>query len=632
MSTPSEILNTYWGHQAFRPLQEEIIQSLLSGHDTLALLPTGGGKSICFQVPTMLKEGICLVVSPLIALMKDQVENLKAKGIAATTIYSGMSKREIDIKLDNCVFGKIKFLYLSPERLLSDLVKTRISYMNVCLIAIDEAHCVSQWGYDFRPPYLQIAKLRDLLPNVPLIALTATATNKVREDLVDKLAMRSPSVYVKSFARHNLSYVVYNLDDKLSKLLSVAQSLKGSGLVYVRNRRETVELANFLLRNQISADYYHAGLESTIRFAKQENWKKNRTRIMVATNAFGMGIDKPDVRFVVHMDLPESLEAYYQEAGRAGRDEKKAYAVLLCNNADIDYLNLKFDQNFPSIEEIKVLYQHLGNFFQLAYGAGKDLNMEFDIAAFCKQYQLSVPKTLASFKFLERDELISLSESTYHPSRLMFLLKYQDVYEFQVKHFQYDHFIKTILRSYGGALFEDYLKISESDLAQRCGLPYQQVIKFLIELDKIGVLSYLPQSDQPRIQFLSPRLDKNHLSIDQKFLNFRKEVFKSQIDAVIGYTRANRCRSTQLLSYFNEKNADKCGICDYCLKEKRIEHQQNYWDNIEYNIVTALQGNSLDLQQLLKAINTAGQQDKLDMIRQLLDAGKIKSDGHKYYL
>ncbi|HEX8607534.1 MAG TPA: ATP-dependent DNA helicase RecQ, partial [Pedobacter sp.] len=407
----AELLKRYWGFDDFRPLQDEIIYSVLNGSDTLALMPTGGGKSLCFQLPALAKDGICIVISPLIALMKDQVEHLKAKGIEAVAIYAGMGKREIDILLDNCVYGNIKFLYLSPERLLSDLVKVRISYMNVNLIAVDEAHCISQWGYDFRPPYLKIHELREIHPTVPVLALTATATQRVRLDIIDKLQLKSPNVFVKSFARKNLSYVVLGDEDKYKRLISIVKNVKGSGLVYVRNRRETSEVALFLKRNHISADFYHAGIEREERFTKQAAWKENQIQVMVATNAFGMGIDKPDVRFVVHLDLPESLEAYYQEAGRAGRDGKKAYGVLLANKSDQLALEAKYSNSFPSVAEIKKLYHDLGSYFQLAYGAGEGITFDFDLADFCKRFNIGVVKAMAALKFLEHDGYVTLSEN-----------------------------------------------------------------------------------------------------------------------------------------------------------------------------------------------------------------------------
>lgn len=626
-----QILKHYWGYDAFRPLQEEIVHSVLAQKDTLALLPTGGGKSLCFQVPAMMMEGICIVVSPLIALMKDQVENLKDRGIKAMAIYSGMGKREIDIALDNCIYGNFKFLYLSPERLLSELVRVRISYMNVNLIAIDEAHCISQWGYDFRPPYLQIAKLRALHPKVPMIALTATATQQVREDIVLKLEFKKPNIYVKSFSRANLSYVVFNLDDKHKKLLTIAHRLKGCGLVYVRNRRETAEVAQFLLRNGISADYYHAGLDKEIRFKRQEDWKQNRTRIMVATNAFGMGIDKSDVRFVVHLDLPESLEAYYQEAGRAGRDEKKAYTVLLTNQSDIEFLKLKFEDKFPEIEEIKKIYHHLGNYFQLAYGVGEGLNFEFDITDFCKRFNIKVLRALSAFKFLEKDGYVLLSESIYIPSRLMFVASNEDVYRFQIENKLYDQIIKTIQRSYGGA-FDSYVKINEGELCSRLRMSYQDLIKHLKYLDDMQIISYQAQTDKPQLQFISPRVDLQHLSIDAGFIDFRKQIHRHQIETVVKYSQDKICRSVQLLTYFDEKNAVKCGTCDVCIEEKKNTNLNEYQDRIEFEIMTVLQKSHLDIDNLVSNVKTGNDHDKIEQIRILLDAGKIKSDGSKYYL
>jgi len=627
----TELLKHYWGYDTFRPLQEDIIHAVVAGRDTLALLPTGGGKSICFQVPAMLKDGICIVVSPLIALMKDQVENLQAKGIEAVAIYAGMGKREIDILLDNCIYGKIKFLYLSPERLLSELVRVRISYMNVSLFAIDEAHCVSQWGYDFRPSYLKVKELRGIHPDVPVIALTATATARVREDIVEKLDMKTPEVYVQSFARKNLSYVVFDLEDKHRKLLSVAYKVKGSGLVYVRNRRETAEVAFFLNRNGVSADFYHAGLERNERSRKQDDWKKGKTRVMVATNAFGMGIDKADVRFVVHLDLPESLEAYYQEAGRAGRDEKRAFAVLLANAADEQILKAKYTDSFPSVEEIKKVYHDLGNYFQLAYGAGEGLNFDFDIAEFCKRFNIGVIKALGTLKFLEHDGYIVLSENIFLQSRVMFLIANEEVYRFQIENAGYDPLIKTLLRSYSG-MFDQYVKIKESDVAHRIGISYRDVVGHLNKLQEQGLLSYLPQTDQPQLQFVRSRVDFVHLDIDVKYIELRKKIQSDQIGAVLSYMGSKTCRTVSLLEYFGEHRAAKCGMCDVCLAEKRAEDLDELSDKIDFEIATLLQSNVMALTDLIEAVKTGTEQERLDRLRLLLDAGKIKTDGKNYYL
>lgn len=627
----TEILKKYWGFDNFRPLQDEIVQSVLNGNDTLALLPTGGGKSICFQVPAMLMEGICIVVSPLVALMKDQVENLKAKGINAIAIYAGMGKREIDILLDNCIYGNIKFLYLSPERLLSEIVRERISYMNVNLIAIDEAHCISQWGYDFRPPYLKIKELSAIHPDKPILALTATATAFVKEDIVQKLELKSPNIYVKSFLRSNLSYVVFDVEDKHKKLIEIAKNVKGCGLVYVRNRRETAEVAHFLQRNGIAADFYHAGIEKELRFKKQEDWKNDVIRIMVATNAFGMGIDKPNVRFVIHLDLPDSLEAYYQEAGRAGRDEKRAFAVLLANKSDELMLKSKYADSFPSIDEIKKTYHYLGSYFQLAFGAGEGLSFEFNLADFCKKFSLGVIKTMAALKFLEHDGYIALSENIFLQSRIMFTASHEDVYRFQIENIAYDALIKTIQRSYGGA-FDGYVKIKESDLSNRLKISHNDVIAYLNKLQQLEILSYLPQTDQPQLQFVLPRADQLHLDIDVKYIKLRQQLQTEQINAVLAYATSKRCRSKQLLHYFGEVNADKCGFCDICLAERKVAEQAQLNDKIDFEIIKLLKTEHFTLDDLLLNVPFGTQNDKIDRIRELLDATKIKTDGHKYYI
>lgn len=626
-----EILKQYWGHTTFRPMQLDIIQSVLGGKDTMALLPTGGGKSVCFQVPAMVMEGICIVVSPLVALMKDQVENLKARGINAVAIYAGMGKREIDILLDNCIYGPVKFLYLSPERLLSDLVRTRISYMNVNLFAIDEAHCISQWGYDFRPPYLQLATLRELHPDVPFIALTATATQFVRQDILQKLELKDPATFVQSFARKNLSYVVFDLEDKYKKLVNIIKKVKGSGLVYVRNRRETVDVALFLQRNGITADFYHAGVESKLRSARQEAWKKNKIAVMVATNAFGMGIDKPDVRFVVHLDLPESLEAYYQEAGRAGRDEQRSYAVLLANESDRISLKAKYTDSFPSVEDIKKTYHYLGSYYQLAYGAGEGVSFSFDLADFCKKFKLGVIKTMGAMKFLEHDGYLTLSENIFLPSRVLFTAGNEDVYRFQIENSGYDPLIKTVLRSYGG-LFDHYGAIAESDIAAKLGVSYHDVVRLLNNLQDQGLISYLPKTDQPQLQFLVARVDQLHLDTDVKYIELRKKIQAGQISAVLAYAATAVCRSIQLLAYFDEPNADKCGVCDVCLAEKKNEDRAELTDKIDFEIATILQTGNQTIDELVTEIKTGSDQEKLNQIRLLLDAGKIKTDGKNYYL
>jgi ATP-dependent DNA helicase RecQ len=629
--TIQEILKNYWNHDTFRPMQEDIIQSVLLGHDTLALLPTGGGKSVCFQVPAMAKEGLCIVVSPLIALMKDQVENLKQKGIEAIAVTAGMSKREIDLALDNCVYGGVKFLYLSPERLLSDLVRERIKYMKVNLFAVDEAHCISQWGYDFRPAYLHIADLRELHPDVPVLALTATATAEVREDIQEKLQFKRGQVFQKSFERKNISYVVQYEENKFRKMLDVAHGVKGSGIVYVRSRRECAEIAKLYNDNGIKADFYHAGLSPDERSKKQESWKNNHTRIIVATNAFGMGIDKPDVRFVIHKDPPESLEAYYQEAGRAGRDEKKAYAVLLHNTADRARQQKIFELSFPSVDEIKAMYHQLSNYYSVAYGAGEGVSFDLDLGSFCAQYKLDVIKTLNALKFLEHDEYLSFSESVFLPSRFRFDVFNEQLYNFQIQNAGWDAFIKALLRSYGGA-FENYVSIKEYDVARRANLSVQQVIEGLKQLHEYKILSYFPQNDKPQVTFLRARQQPADLRINKQYIEQRKATYLNKIEAVFAYCSHNKCRSQLLLAYFDETNTEKCGICDVCLEEKRRENARDIFDDITNEMAQLLSIAPLALDELIGTLKTGIEKERLETIRLLLDAGKIKFNGEKYHL
>jgi len=629
--TIQEILKTYWNHDAFRPMQEDIIQSVLLGYDTLALLPTGGGKSVCFQVPAMAKEGVCIVVSPLIALMKDQVENLKQKGIEAVAVTAGMSKREIDLALDACVYNEVKFLYLSPERLLSELVQERIKYMRVNLFAVDEAHCISQWGYDFRPAYLHIADLREIHPEVPVLALTATATAGVRQDIQDKLRFKDARVFRKSFERKNLSYVVQNEENKFRKLLDVVRGVKGSGIVYVRSRRECAEIAKFYNDNGVRADFYHAGLTPDERSKKQESWKKNNTRIMVATNAFGMGIDKPDVRFVIHKDPPESLEAYYQEAGRGGRDEQKAYAVLLYNTADHTRQEKIFELSFPSVDEIKTVYHYLGSQYSVAYGAGEGLSFDLDLGAFCAKYQLDAIKTLNALRFLEQSEYLAFSESVFLPSRFRFEVQHEQLYNFQIQNAGWDAFVKTLLRSYGGA-FENYVRLKEFDVARRANLSVQQVIEGLKQLQQFNVLTYLPQNDQPQVTYLRPRQHNKELYINKRYIEQRKAIYLKKMEAVFVYCTKMQCRSQQLLAYFDEPNAEKCGVCDVCLEEKRRQNVLDVTDDITTEVVQSLTAGPLDINALMSSLKIGTDKERLDIIRLLLDAGKIKFNGELYYL
>lgn len=631
-----KILQQYWRYPHFRPLQEDVINHVLEGNDTLALMPTGGGKSICFQVPALAKDGICIVVTPLIALMKDQVENLRSKGIEAVAIFAGMSKREVDICLDNCIYGKIKFLYLSPERLMSELVRERIRYMKVNLFAIDEAHCISQWGYDFRPPYLHLAELRDLHPDVPFLALTATATEKVILDIQEKLQFKikpdgSTAVFTKSFVRDNLAYMALKEEHKTRRLVSIIRNTGGSGIVYVRNRKETQEMTRFLIAEGISANFYHAGLSTPERAKKQEAWKKNELQVMVATNAFGMGIDKPDVRFVVHVDIPDTLEAYYQEAGRAGRDEKKSYAVLLYNEADKLRIQKNFELSFPTVKEIVQIYYHLGNYFQLAYGAGQYLSFEFDIGDFCNRYQLEPLKTISALKFLERDEWLVVSENVYIPSRLRFDVNSHDLYSFQVAHANLDGFIKTILRAYGGA-FDYFVPFRESDLAKKANLSTNEVVKRLQDLQRYQIITYLPQTDKPQLQLLQPRSDSQHLNINRKHIESRKAIGEEQLRAVLNYLKEDGCRSQKLLYYFGEKSSKSCEICDYCLRNNKKTKQEELENKLIIEINNLLVIEPLGLDELVEGLQNGNEKERITVIRNLVDTGKLKFINGKYFV
>jgi ATP-dependent DNA helicase RecQ len=618
-----QILTKYWGYTQFRPLQEDIIQSVLDGKDTLGLMPTGGGKSICFQVPALAQEGICVVVSPLIALMKDQVQNLNKKGISAVAIVSGMNKREIDIMLDNCVYGKIKFLYVSPERLVTDLFRQRFKKMNVNLLAVDEAHCISQWGYDFRPPYIQIAEIREYHPEIPILALTATATIEVVGDIQEKLNFKAENLFQKSFERKNLAYVVLNEESKLQRLLKIANKVKGSGVVYVRNRKKTQETAAFLRKNNISADFYHAGLDNKSRDFKQLKWIRNQTRVIVATNAFGMGIDKPDVRFVVHLDLPDSLEAYFQEAGRGGRDGNKAFAVLLYNDADRRDLSERIARSFPPIPEIKRTYKALGNYFQLAIGSGKNESFDFNMMDFSKRYELKPVEAFSSLKILESIGYLSLSESIHLPSKVKFLLKHNDLYAFRIANKVYDPMIQLLLRSYSG-LFEDYVKINEEELAYRCETNSSTMVQYLNRLDQLKVVSYLPKSNSPHITFTTERLADNNMSISNAGYNDRKKAAEARMDAVITYASAeHKCRSQILLFYFGDTDALRCGVCDICLERNKLELSNLEFTQVSNQIKQLLAENPLTLEELVTGIQNSPEARIVKVIQWLMDNDKL---------
>lgn len=626
-SNMHSVLSRYWGFSSFRPLQEDIIASVLQGVDTLALLPTGGGKSICYQVPGMVKEGICIVVSPLIALMKDQVQNLKNKGINAVGVYHGLSRMEMDIAIDNCIYGDIKFLYLSPERLATDLIRSRISKMKVNLLAVDEAHCISQWGHDFRPPYLRIAEIREFIPGTPVLALTATATKKVVQEIQEKLLFQNPAQFRKSFERKNLAYMVFFEEDKLKRLLKICQKQHGTGIIYVRNRRKTKELATFLSQNGISADHYHAGLTSLERDVKQNDWMKEKTRIIVSTNAFGMGIDKPNVRFVVHMDIPESPEAYFQEAGRAGRDGKKSFAVLLYNNADIIDLKKFHEQSFPSVDMIRQVYHCLGNYFQLPAGSGKELSLEFDLLDFAKQYNLDTVITFNALRFLEKEGYIAMSEAMTNPSRIFFVLDKEELYRFQVANPKYDSFIKILLRSYAG-LFNGFVKIREHDVAIRANMGTDQVKKILEYLQRINVIQYEKQNDKPLITWITERLPPEQLNITKENHREREIFARKRMNAVIDYVKShNRCRSIYLLAYFNESRATKCGQCDVCLDIGKLDVTDLEFNNLHDMIRRTLTEKPCFLEELVDLLPTNIHEEKiLKVIQWLRDKGSVVED------
>ncbi len=631
MTEAEKILSKYWGFPKFRELQQEIINSVLAGKDTLGLMPTGGGKSITFQVPALMSNGICIVITPLIALMKDQVENLKNKKIKAAAIYSGMSYHDIDITLDNCVYGDYKFLYVSPERLSTDIFVERLKKMNVNLLAIDESHCISQWGYDFRPAYLKISDIRKYLPDVPVLALTATATPKVVDDIQDKLNFKEKNVFRKSFERKNLIYLVRKSEDKEAYLLNVARKVRGTGIIYVRNRRKTQQIARFLRQNGISADFYHAGLTNEQREKKQNNWKNDKTRVIVSTNAFGMGIDKPNVRYVIHIDIPNSLEAYYQEAGRAGRDEKTAYAVLLYNNEDIENLRKQIKDNFPPIDFIKRVYSLLGSYYNIAIGAGKNQSFKFDVRDFVSKYNLEVIETYNAIKLLQKEGYIYFTESVFIPSKLKFKVNRQELYEFQVKDKIFDYIIKLILRNYSG-VFDEYINISESFLAKQIKVKEDVIVKYLIYLSKQGIINYVYKIQEPVIQFMQERLDKKNLKISKDNYEKRKKIFVETIEYVINYASSdNKCRSQLLLSYFGETDSYRCGNCDVCKRRNELGLSKYEFDIILEEIKKILKNENVMLNDLVAKIKYKS--NKVIMVIQwLLDNDKIKYDkNHKLY-
>jgi ATP-dependent DNA helicase RecQ len=626
-STPHEILKKYWGYDSFRPLQEDIINSVLQGKDTLALLPTGGGKSVCFQVPAMCKEGLCLVVTPLVALMTDQVENLKRHGIVAVEMHSGMHPREIEMAFEKCADGRAKFLYLSPERLETKKFREMLRGINVTLIAVDEAHCISQWGYDFRPPYLRIAEVRSIFPEVPVLALTATAVPRVVDDIQVKLEFQNKNVFSKSFVRKNLAYVVSREDDKIKKLLRVCNGVKGCGIIYVRNRRLTKEIAELLTHHGISASFYHAGLEPAIRLSRQHNWMEGRIRIIVATNAFGMGIDKPDVRLVIHLDLPDTLEAYYQEAGRVGRDGEKSYAVLLFNEHDIVNSRHHLELAWPDPETVRQVYQAIGNFLQLPVGAGKDVSFDFDFEKFNNAYNLKPVTVFNALKILERDGYITLNDAWDDPSRIFFTCSKEDLYQYQLANSEADKLLRIVLRSYSG-VFTDFIRISENEIARRSGIDSPKVAELLFRMQKHGIVDYLPRKNSPQIIFNSERMNPNDIALSKTFYRQRKKEAFSMLESIISFASSeSECRSRMLVSYFGEKKSENCEVCDVCLKRRRKEIDEKKSIEIEKQIFDILAKDSFSITDIVAKMNQYKENNVIAILRWLIEEGRVQAEG-----
>ena len=617
-----QILSRFWGHKEFRPLQEEIILSVLDGKDTLALMPTGGGKSITFQVSAMAMEGICIVVTPLIALMKDQVDQLHRRKIKAIAIHSGMKGYEIDVALNNCVYGGFKFLYVSPERLTTPLFRTRVRDMNVNLLAVDEAHCISQWGYDFRPSYLEISALREILEDVPVLGLTATATPEVCKDIQERLSFSQKNLMKKSFHRENLDYLVVHTENKERELLRLVQELEGCGIVYVRNRKKCQELSHLLNENGVSAGFYHAGLKHGLRDERQQQWSGNQLRIMVATNAFGMGIDKPDVRFVIHMDLPDGPESYFQEAGRAGRDEKHARAILLYGPADNARAEKRIASNFPGIPTVREVYKALCNFLQIPHGSGRGQQYDFEFGDFLHRYRFSAMVAHSSLQILSREGYIVLTEAFHNPSRIKFRVERDGLYNFQVKHGDFDGFIKLLLRSYSG-LFSQFVRIDESLLARRSGLPPQKVYNYLLTLSTRQIIHYIPRKEIPVLTFLEERLDDKNLLISPERYNFRKERYEKRIGEMLRYASSESiCRNQFLLSYFGQLDTPRCGRCDVCRQGKTLEPGSEEFNALVDTLGKRLSEDAMVLDELVESTGTEAWKS-LRVIEWLVEEGRV---------
>ena len=561
----SRLLKQYWGYDRFRGIQEDIINSISENKDTLGLMPTGGGKSITFQVPALAKDGLCLVITPLIALMKDQVQNLRKRGIKALAIYSGMNRQDIITTLENCIFGNYKFLYISPERLDTEIFRTKLRKMKVSMITVDESHCISQWGYDFRPAYLKIAEIRELLPDIPVLALTATATPEVVKDIQTRLHFRRENVFRMSFERNNLAYIVRKTENKTAELLHILRSMPGSAIVYVRNRRRTKEITELLNNEDITADFYHAGLDDASKDIRQHRWQSGESRVMVATNAFGMGIDKPDVRIVIHMDLPDSIEAYFQEAGRAGRDGQKAYAVILYAKSDKTTLHKRIPDTFPEKDYIKDVYEHLQYYYQMAMGDGLECVREFNIEDFCRKFKHFPVPVDSALKILTQAGYLEYTGEQDNTSRILFTIRRDELYRLREMGEDMDKLIQAVLRSYTG-VFTDYTYINEDSLAVRTGLTRRQIYELLVHLAKLHIVNYIPHKKTPYIIYTRERVEAQRIHLSPEIYEERKARYEARINSILDYvTNDTVCRSRMLLDYFGEQNEHNCGQCDTCI-------------------------------------------------------------------